>query len=157
MTTDTLLGVDFAHKQKDLEAVFERNNILRQQGKTRESICYLREMAGQYPNQGRLCYELAASLYSYCFQGGLTHDEQEIHMLAKEVIKMCEKALTYSADARITNLCKSLLAYTYIKIGEYNKAKEIADVLPSIPFGWLESYFISMFPAYCLSVLEARQ
>lgn len=133
VTTDTLLGVDFINKQKEIDAIFEKNGTLRQQGKTYESICYLREKVQEYPTHAKLHYELAASLYSYCFQSGLTHSKQEIDALAKEAAKMCKKALQYSKDSQIANLCKTLLAYTYIKLGECNKAKEIADTMPSIP------------------------
>lgn len=134
VTTDYLLGVDTAHKQKEIDKVIETDKNLRSMGKTRESVEFLREKVKEFPSNHIILHCLACSLFSLYHQSGEKFSEEETKAMAKEAADLCKRALKYcdSDDQPFVSRCKQTLILNYVELGETNRAEEIADTLPSL-------------------------
>lgn len=134
ITVDKLIGADAARKEKKIKNIQEQVQKLRNKGKSYGAVCLLKEKVKEYPNSAVLLYELASALYSFYHQGDAKLDEEKYKEYAEETVEFCKKALKYSEEAHITYGCKQLLVFNYVNLGEYDKAKEIAEELPNIWF-----------------------
>lgn len=75
VTTDYLLGVDTCHKQGEIAKVIETDERLRYEGKTRESVEFLREKVKEFPSDSNILLRLACSLFSLYHQSGIDFPE----------------------------------------------------------------------------------
>lgn len=129
VTTDYLLGVDAIHKQKEIDNIIMQNQKLRNEGKTLESVLLLREKVKEYPNNARLLYELASSLFSYYYQSGIKLPWPQKKEMAWESVEMCKRALMYNKETWIADCCKQLMVFNYVNLNKNEMAAEIANTL----------------------------
>ena len=132
VTVDYLLGVDTAHKQKETDKVIETDKILRSEGKTRESVNFLREKVREFPSNSEILHRLACSLFSLYHQSGEKFSEEETRAMALESAELCKRALKYNSDQPFMSRCKQTLILNYVELGERERAAEIADTLSSL-------------------------
>ena len=132
VTTDYLLGVDTVHKQKEIDKAVETDQKLRSEGKTKESVRFLREKAKEFPSGHVILHRLACSLFSLYHQSGEKFSAEETSAMASEAAALCKRALKYcGGDQLFIGQCKQTLALNYVEMGEKERAEEIADTLPS--------------------------
>lgn len=132
VTTDYLLGVDTAHKQRAIETVIETDTKLRSEGKTKKSVDYLREKVREFPSDPEILHRLACSLFSLYHQSGAEFSREEKKEMAAEAAELCRRALKYSTDPPFVGRCKQTLIMNYVELGERERAREIADSLSPI-------------------------
>ena len=132
VTSDYLLGIDTAHKQREIDKVIEADKKLRNDGKTRESVQFLREKVKEFPSNHIIMHRLACSLFSLYHQSGEKFSEEETKAMAKEAAELCKRALKYNSDQFFASQCKQTLILNYVELGEREKAAEIAETLPSL-------------------------
>ncbi len=134
VTTDYLLGVDTVHKQKDIDKVIETDKKLRSEGRTGESVEFLREKAKEFPSCHIILHRLACSLFSFYHQSGKSFSAEETRAMGEEAAELCKRALKYcdKNDQLFICQCKQTLALNYVELGEKERAEEIADTLPSL-------------------------
>ena len=127
VTVDELLGADIERKEEEIRKILEKAYDYRKKGKFYDQMCWLRENVKQYPNSSILLYELAGAINSHYFRSGLVTDEDEKKNAAREVIELCKRAIKYGKDCSYTGGCRQLMVHNYARLGEYDKAMEIAD------------------------------
>ncbi len=134
ISIDEIIGFDTARKEERIKAILKENRIFHSNGETRESIELLRKSLTEFPNESRLLYCLAQSLYSLHFQSGEIFPNEDRRNAATEAIELLKKALHY-ADEKFDEggCCRQLLVFNYLAIGEYEKAKEAALQAPFMP------------------------
>lgn len=131
ITVDRLLGVDTARKEENIKSILKENRIFHNNGETENSIKLLRQALTDYPNESRLLYNLAQSIFSLYYQSGEVFTQSDKENAAHETVDLLKKALRYVDDNFDDGGgCRQLLVFTYIKLGEYDKAKETALKAP---------------------------
>ena len=126
VTVDELLGVDVDRRQEEVKKILEQAHKFTNKGKVYDAVCLLREKVKEYPNNAELLYTLASDLYF------LNNGKEESVKYTKEAIELLKKAIKYDKNNDFTDSCKKGLVYTYVNLGEYEKAREIALELPGI-------------------------
>ncbi|MCM1054089.1 MAG: helix-turn-helix domain-containing protein [Bacteroides sp.] len=132
VTVDYLLGVDTVHKQRETDKAIEIDTKLRNEGKTRESVDFLREKVKEFPSNPEILHRLACSLFSLYHQRGDKFSEEESRAMAEESVELCKRALKYNSDQPFVSCCKQTLVLNYVELGERERAAEIADTLSSL-------------------------
>ena len=134
VSVDELLGVDTARKEEEVLEIKERLHKLRNMGKTYEAMSLMREKIKEFPNHPDMLYELAWSIWDwYSNNVSPTEEKEKYEAYAKESIELLKKAMKYDkGDGDITDCCKQTLVFSYVDIGEYEKAEEMARSLPEI-------------------------
>ena len=127
VTVDELLGVDIERKEDEIRKILEKAYDYRKKGKFYDEMSWLRDNVKQYPNSADLLYELAGAINAHYFRSGLVTDEDKKKEAAREVIELCKRALKYGKDCSYTGGCRQLMVFCYARLGEYEKAMEIAD------------------------------
>lgn len=131
ISIDEILGFDTARKEEKIKAILKENRILHNTGETKKSIELLRQGLIDFPNESRLLYCLAQSLYVLHFQSGEIFPETDRKNAALEAVELLKKALRYiDENFDEGGGCRQLLVLTYIKMGEHEKAKEVAIKAP---------------------------
>lgn len=131
---DEIMGFDSARKEERIKSILKENRIFHNNGETRKSIELLRQGLIDFPNESRLLYCLAQSIYSLHFQSGEMFPEVERKNAAEEAVELLNKALRY-VDENFDEggACRQLLVFNYLKSGENEKAKEAALKAPFLP------------------------
>ncbi len=134
ISVDELLGVDTARKEEKIKSILKENRIFHNNGETEKSIKLLRSALTDYPNESRLLYNLAQSIFSLYYQSGEVFTQSDKENAAHETVDLLKKALRYADDNFDDGGgCRQLLVFTYIKLGEYDKAKDTALKAPLMP------------------------
>ena len=134
ISIDQIIGFDTKQKEENIKAILKENRIYHNNGETAKSIELLRKAITDFPNESRLLYCLAQSLYSLYFQSGETYHDTDKKNAALENIELLKKALHY-ADENFDEggCCRQMLVFNYLEIGEYEKANEVAKKAPFMP------------------------
>lgn len=134
ISIDEIIGFDITRKEETIKEILKKNRILHNNGDTKKSIKLLRQALIDFPNESRLLYCLAQSLYSLYFQSGEIYPETDRKNAALETIDLLKKALHYmDENFDEGGCCRQMLVFNYLEIGEYEKAKEIAKKAPFMP------------------------
>ena len=135
-TTDTLLGVDIAQKQQEIEKALEYNSTLHREGKHHESEAFIREKLKQYPDSADLTYQLAYALSQY------TADGEQQKAIDVEIETLCRRSIQLDNGTWITHAARQMLCLLYNRQGQQEKAIEIAD---SMPTWWVSREFLMQY------------
>ena len=133
ISTDTLLGVDITRKNEEIKAALEYNTTLHREGKYFESEIFVREKLKLYPDSAELTYQLAYALSQY------SNDDKE---LDNEILALCKRSIQLDNGTWITHAAKQMMCLRYNKIGQREKAIEIAD---SMPTWWVSREFLMQY------------
>lgn len=131
VSVDVLLGVDIEKKEEEIRKILDKAYDLRKKGKFYDNICVLREGIKQYPNSAIMLYELAGAINCHYFKSDLVTDSDEKNKASAEIIELCNKAMKYSNEIWLHSCCKQLMIFSHANLGEFDKAKEIADTMDS--------------------------
>ncbi len=135
-TTDTLLGVDIAQKQQEIEKALEYNSTLHREGKHHESEAFIREKLKLFPDSADLTYQLAYALDKYIADG-----EQQ-KAIDDEIETLCRRSIQLDHGTWITHAARQMLCLLYNRQGQQEKAIEIAD---SMPTWWVSREFLMQY------------
>lgn len=136
VSTDTLLGVDIAQKQQEIEKALEYNSTLHREGKHHESEAFIREKLKLYPDSADLTYQLAYALDKYIADG-----EQQ-KAIDDEIEALCRRSIQLDSGTWITHAARQMLCLLYSRQGQQEKAIEIAD---SMPTWWVSREFLMQY------------
>ncbi len=121
VTTDELLGVDIESRQAKITEIMEHNSRLNHEGKVDDSIAYLREKVRLFPNSAELLYQLIVVLYKKSCNKDFKSEQ------LFEVITLCNRAMRLDGGSTwVTECCKQWLCFSYSRLGQHEKAVEIA-------------------------------
>ena len=127
VTLDTLIGRGKDLESKEREAFFQKIYEMRDNGQHSEILNAYNQMLHKHPNDVKLLHGKAWFLYS---QFKKTEDP----VLAKEIISLCSRiSCTNNPDMQCG--ANALLVRVYSRLGELEKAKTIANALPSFEVG----------------------
>ena len=118
VTVDEILGCSALRKQEELAEFKEKAHILLNQGKRKERLALCREMLKKYPHEVTVLYEMMYDLYSV----DAVKNSEEIISTATTVMEKGTLDMRYGAI--------SMLAYTYSRLGNDEKAIEYAKMVP---------------------------
>ena len=118
VTVDDILGCNSIRKQDDIESFKAQAQVLSNKGKRRERLALCREMQKKYPNDERVLFELMYDLDAVDFKS----NSDEIISIATKLLKSDSIDICYGAI--------QMLAFTYSKLGNDEKAIEYAKMIP---------------------------
>ena len=118
VTVDDILGCNSIRKQDDIESFKARAQVLINKGKRRERLALCREMQKKYPNDETVLFELMYDLDAVDFKA----NSDEIISIATKLLKSDSIDIRYGAI--------QMLAFTYSKLGNNEKAIEYAKMIP---------------------------
>jgi len=127
VTVDELLDVDVYKKEQDIKSILEENQRYKHTGEVEKSIELLKIALSKYPNNFEIMKQLKnALLMYYCAKDG------ERGYLLDEIIELCEKTLNKCTDKKIRESAIRDLVFVYPRIGQREKARELAEEQPSM-------------------------
>ena len=127
VTVDELLDVDAYKKEQDIKNILDENQKYKHTGEVEKSIDLLRKSLNKYPNNFEIMKQLKnALLMYYCAKDG------ERGYLLDEIIELCEKILNKCNDKKIRESAIRDLVFVYPRVGQREKARELAEEQPSI-------------------------
>ncbi|MBR5446337.1 MAG: helix-turn-helix transcriptional regulator [Clostridia bacterium] len=118
VSVDDILGCNSLRKQEEIEAFKQQAQILANKGKRKERLTLCREMQKKYPNDEDVLYNLMYDLWAV----DRTANSEEIICIANKLLKSDSLEMRYGAI--------QLLAFTYSKLGEDEKAVVYAKMVP---------------------------
>ena len=118
VTVDDILGCNALRKQEELQTFKRQAQILVNQGKRVERLALCREMQKKYPNDEDVLYNLMYDLWAVDH----AKNSEEIISIAGRLLKSDSMDMRYSAI--------QMLAFTYSRLGNDEKALEYAKMIP---------------------------
>jgi transcriptional regulator with XRE-family HTH domain len=115
---DDILGCNYLRKQEDIEVFKKQAQILINKGKRKERLELCREMQKKYPNDEDVLYNLMYDLWAVDHK----KNSEEIICIATKLLKSDSLEIRYGAI--------QILAFTYSKLGNDEKAVEYAKMVP---------------------------
>ena len=118
VTVDDVLGCNSLRKHEDLEEFKKKAQVLINKGKRKERLELCREMQKKYPNEELVLHNLVHDLFSVnCIK-----NSEEIISIANRLLKSDSLDYRYGAV--------QMLAFTYSRLGNDEKAVEYANMIP---------------------------
>lgn len=140
ISTDTLLGADTAKKQEEVNKILEHIKEFHRNGQAEESISYIRNKLREFPDSADITYQLAYSLNKKI---NTLSDNKEVTDLTNEVIDLCKRAIKLDGGRSwITHACRQKLCFSFVRLGKAEKAREIAE---SMPTWWLSREYMILY------------
>ena len=122
-----MLDVDVYKKEQDIKSILEENQKYKHTGEVEKSIELLKNALSKYPNSFEIMKQLKnALLMYYCAKDG------DRGYLLDEIIELCEKILNKCNDKKIRESAIRDLVFVYPRIGQREKARELAEEQPSM-------------------------
>ena len=118
VTVDDILGCNSLRKQEDIESFKKQAQVLINKGKRTERLELCREMQKKYPNEEEVLYNLMYDLWVVDHKKNC----EEIMCIANKLLKSDSLEIRYGAI--------QMLAFTYSKLGNDEKAVEYAKMVP---------------------------
>ncbi len=130
VTVDELLGTGEEIKREKIAGWKEQSHKLRNAGDIDRDLVLWESAYCKYPRELDV---IAAYMYSLCqvFFSSPAKDEKTVKQ-GEKVIKLGEEILARSSDNGERYKAIQLIVFTYDKLGNTDKAKEYADMAPSI-------------------------
>lgn len=134
VTTDTLLGVDIARTEEEIDKIIKYNQQnFNMYGERDKSVEYLTEKLKVFPNQPKLISALVSSMYSRYCNSVTEFSEDEKNEKAKEIIALCKKGIKYDIKSEQSGFFKQIMVYLYIDLGRNDEAEKIVTTMNGIP------------------------
>ena len=129
VTTDYLLGVDIANKEKEINEIYEKaKNAENYKNGNRETAAILREGLVKYPNS----WILKFNLMEFLFGGNNGAEKEDEFASLREAAAIGKDILNNCTDDHFRFNAMQVLCYIYPQIDMKDKAKAIAEKLPDM-------------------------
>lgn len=149
ISTDALLGADAARNREEIDRALEHNGSLHREGRIEDSILFLREKLREFPDSADITYQLAYSLNK---RANTLPRGEEQNGITDEVMTLSERAARLDGGKTwIAPACRQLLCLCNIRLGNRERALEIAD---SMPTWWVSREYLC---TYAMSVEDAAK
>lgn len=125
ITSDELLGIDLAQKQKNIDTICKESDRYARRGYLDEARKILEDGMKQYPDNIDLIYNL---MYLSFWQHNNTGDGKYI----EETIKWGEHILEKSTEDHKRHGAIQILCYSYRDVGRIDEAVKLAESMPLI-------------------------
>lgn len=125
-SADILLGIDITLKEEQIAKVEKEASNYLYTGQFEEAEKILRSALKEYPNSYELMSSLALTLGNIA-----SNDKARQKALREEEIALSEKILSECTEDRIRNNAILRLCQAYCKIGENEKAMDLANKMPN--------------------------
>ena len=125
VSVDCLIVHDTGKQLEEINEVCAKAEAMIAEKRYMEAIPPLREMLIKHPGNEKLMYQLAWNL-SWTIKDSMDNDN--------EAILLYEKILTISSDTEMILKVKRDLIHRYYTINEIEKARAIAETLPTFEF-----------------------
>lgn len=132
VTTDYLLEVDISKKEQDISNWFDKARECTSKGYWTEGISVLRSAIKKYPTSYKLMNELAYAIFCSPQETGSFIGDEKYIGLTKEIISLEETVLENSKDTETRHSAIQLLCQIYGILNMTDKAKLLADTMPSV-------------------------
>lgn len=132
VTLDDLIGMDKIRDEKDIEKIFTEYKTNFSRGHVDKNIELLGAALKRYPRNEQLLFCYAGSLASCMQKDGRELTEEEIRRNTLEAIRVDERLLESCTDLSLKISTIKELSFYYKKVGETEKAVELAESLPDI-------------------------
>lgn len=132
VTLDELIGMDKIRDEHDIEEIMQQYRVNASKGHVDKNIELLSEALKRYPKNEEMLFCYALSLHSCISKDGRELTEEEIQQNAREAIKVDERLLEHCTDLCLRLSTIKELAFYYDRVGEKEKATELAESLPGI-------------------------
>ncbi len=123
ITSDELLGIDHAQKQKKIKAICDEADKFSQKGYLDEARNILKNGMKEYPENTDLIYHL---MFVASWQYNNTGKRQYI----EETIQLGEYVLNKSTEEHQRHGAIQILCYSYRDVGRIDEAVKLADSMP---------------------------
>ena len=130
VTTDYILGVDGAGREKGIRQILEAAGIHKDKGHPELALPILKQGIIQYPTSHKIMLKLIQT-YNSCIRQSIT-PAAEKENYGNEIIRLGKKILSECTEDRIRNSTRQILCYTYESKGMYNEIKELANSQSSL-------------------------
>ncbi|MDY0140008.1 MAG: helix-turn-helix transcriptional regulator [Candidatus Izemoplasmatales bacterium] len=127
VTIDQLLNYDINTNTNYVQELLSKDEKLANLGDSIKRIELYREGLKKYPNNYVFMQKLAGVLLGFYYA-----DDTNRKDVLLEVIKLSEKVVTKCSDVKVRSSASQTLCFAYYHNGEMEKAKEIANGMPSI-------------------------
>lgn len=125
VTVDYLLDVDIYKKEKEIEEILNKDEILDNQGKTIERKELLEEALKKYPNSWKIKSSLETVYFTLSISYGDKESEEKAIKVANEILDKC-------TDDQIRYGSMQTLIFIYSNRKEIEKASKIVSKLPGM-------------------------
>ena len=132
VSLDDLMGMDKIRDESNIEEIFNEHRINFSKGRVDKNIELLREALKRYPKNEQLLFCYGAALASCMEKDGGQLTDEEIRQNTLEAIKVCERLLESCTDLSLKLSTIKELSFYYQRIGDTEKAIELAESLPGI-------------------------
>lgn len=127
VSADELLGVDIAAREARIDAIVaDAWDNYAAKGHTEEAVAMLRNALEKYPNS----YKLMDWLMT-CIQWN-TDPKPANEAARREIVAIGEKILAGCNEDAIRHSAIQSMCYAYVALGEHEKARALAEKMPSI-------------------------
>lgn len=152
ISTDALLGADTAKKQAEIRNALDKNSELHHEGRYEDSIKLMREKLKRFPDSAEITYQLAWALNK---KANALAEGAERDTVCMEIIDLCERAARLDRPSSwITHGCRQMLCLSNLKLGQREKAREIAE---SMPTWWISREYLVLYTMDVEEAAEQRQ
>lgn len=129
VTSDYLLGIDVASRQKQIEKIIAEAEKLSFRGYLIEAREILENGLKKYPDDYKILRSMMLNSFNqFCIES----DEAQKRIYSRETINLGEKILDGCTTDRIRMNAIQLLCLTYPECGMRDKARELAMAMPFI-------------------------
>lgn len=131
-TADDILGINTIKKQDKIISYTNQIMGARYNGDGDRAIQLSREALDEFPGEYRLMIHLISNLSYYAKQYKDNSDIERYTSMLNEAKALCETILSRCADEKILNEARFFSMHIFGALGEYEKAEQIAESLPSL-------------------------
>ncbi|MCL2169514.1 MAG: helix-turn-helix domain-containing protein [Defluviitaleaceae bacterium] len=121
VSTDKLIGMDRVNNDCAQKKIYDKGQNALWHGNAQEAIAVYEEALRIYPNNADFMVALALTL-------ALDTNSDRV----SDAIRLCERVLAESSNNRAAHTSRAALCFIHLKLGQREKAAQLAENLPSI-------------------------
>ena len=131
ISADMLFGLDPESKEDKIRAVIDKAVRMEERNEPpRKVLALLEDALAAYPDSMKLTEQTAFVLSALSYSREETPEDRQI--FADRSLALYEKILRYSSDENLLQSAKQSLIYGYGRKGDFSRAAELAETMPTV-------------------------
>ena len=131
ISADMLFGLDPESKEDKIRAVIDEAVRMEERNEPpRKVLALLEDALAAYPDSMKLTEQTAFVLSALSYSREETPEDRQI--FADRSLALYEKILRYSSDENLLQSAKQSLIYGYGRKGDFSRAAELAETMPTV-------------------------